>query len=214
MDLKKVKAFLFDMDDTIFCSERLNIELIDRFFREKFSLTLDNQDAEYVFGHSWQDIYHFISKKYSLRSDVDTIKEGVLALKRDYLKSHKLEIGDGFRDTLKFPVKKVIVSGSDEEEIEMMLDSAGLEGEFDFWIATRYGKGKPLPDGYQEALGRLDISPEEALVFEDSGSGIESARRAGISSVFVAQFAFHDHSGEADFAFPTFIEFNKFFARK
>lgn len=39
--------------------------------------------------------------------------------------------------------------------------------------------GKPEPDLYLKAAGRLAISPEDCIIFEDSLSGIEAAKRAG-----------------------------------
>jgi beta-phosphoglucomutase len=214
MDRNAIKAFIFDMDDTIFNSERLNIELINRYFLETFDLKLDDEDDEYVFGHAWQDIYIFVSNKYGLKSDYLSIRDGVLKLKREYLAGHKLELGRGVPETLGIPVRKAIVSGSADIEIEMMLESAGIAGSFEFCIATEYGKGKPKPDGFNEALERMKLRPSEALVFEDSFSGIASAKSAGIPVVFIRQFAFHDHSGKADYAFGDFAEFNKFFLSK
>lgn len=214
MNPKNIKAFLFDMDDTIFDSERLNVELIGRYFRENWGLTPDREDSEYVFGHAWQDIYRQMDRKYSLGAGVERIRDGVLELKRAYLASHPLITADGLAEVLALPVRKAIVSGSADIEIEMMLESAGIADRFEFAVATEEGKGKPLPDGFLTAVERLDIAPSEALAFEDSSSGIESAKRAGVPVVFIAQFAFRDRSDRADYAFPTLRAFHKFFTSK
>jgi HAD superfamily hydrolase (TIGR01509 family) len=42
---------------------------------------------------------------------------------------------------------------------------------------------KPAPDIYSEALGRLRVTPSDAVVFEDSDEGEEAAYRAGIPLV-------------------------------
>lgn len=57
------------------------------------------------------------------------------------------------------------------------------------------GRGKPAPDIYLVALGTInarrrgegkdEIRPEECLVFEDSVTGVESGRRAGMRVVWV-----------------------------
>ncbi|MGM9630289.1 HAD family hydrolase [Butyricicoccus sp.] len=44
-------------------------------------------------------------------------------------------------------------------------------------------KGKPDPEFYLRASGRIGIAPEHCIVFEDAVSGIESARRAGIGTI-------------------------------
>lgn len=47
----------------------------------------------------------------------------------------------------------------------------------------RISARKPAPDIYLQCARDLGVEPEECLVLEDSASGIESARRAGISRV-------------------------------
>jgi mannitol-1-/sugar-/sorbitol-6-phosphatase len=43
--------------------------------------------------------------------------------------------------------------------------------------------GKPAPDGYLAAATALGVSPGDAIVAEDSVSGIEAGRRAGVGYV-------------------------------
>jgi sugar-phosphatase len=47
-------------------------------------------------------------------------------------------------------------------------------------------RGKPDPEPYLLAAKRLDVSPEQCLVVEDSPAGIDSARSAGMRVVAVA----------------------------
>lgn len=50
-------------------------------------------------------------------------------------------------------------------------------------------KGKPDPDIYERAAQRLNLAPQDCIVFEDAISGIESARRAGAGKIIaVASF--------------------------
>lgn len=44
-------------------------------------------------------------------------------------------------------------------------------------------RGKPEPDIFLEAAGRLGVPPADCLVFEDAPLGIEAARRAGMRAV-------------------------------
>ena len=55
------------------------------------------------------------------------------------------------------------------------------------------GRGKPFPDIYQLALksindslapGEKVVSPAECLVFEDSVTGVEAGRRAGMRVIW------------------------------
>ena len=46
-------------------------------------------------------------------------------------------------------------------------------------------KSKPEPDIFLEAASRIDSSPEECLVIEDSFNGIRAAYSAGIRAIMV-----------------------------
>jgi len=45
--------------------------------------------------------------------------------------------------------------------------------------------GKPSPEVYLEAAGRLGAPPAACVVFEDSVVGIQAARRAGMRAIGV-----------------------------
>jgi len=79
-----------------------------------------------------------------------------------------------------------VVSGAPRRDIEDVLAAAGLE--IDVIVAAEdVARGKPDPEGYLRALELLDggFRPEEAVAFEDSEVGIESARAAGLRCIAV-----------------------------
>ncbi|MBL6669100.1 MAG: HAD family hydrolase [Flavobacteriaceae bacterium] len=47
-------------------------------------------------------------------------------------------------------------------------------------------KGKPHPDIFLTAARKLGVTPTDCLVFEDTHSGIESAKAAGMEVVGVS----------------------------
>jgi sugar-phosphatase len=44
-------------------------------------------------------------------------------------------------------------------------------------------RGKPDPEGYLTAASELGVFPSEALVLEDSASGVEAGREADVAAV-------------------------------
>lgn len=46
---------------------------------------------------------------------------------------------------------------------------------------------KPAPDLFLVAADKLDVRPEECLVIEDAGSGIEAADEAGMKVIAIAR---------------------------
>ena len=69
-----------------------------------------------------------------------------------------------------------------------VLDVAGLAGSFDpvvdGLVARRLGlAGKPAPDTFLEAARLLEVTPDRAVVIEDSASGVADACASGIGHV-------------------------------
>ncbi|MCX7868393.1 MAG: HAD-IA family hydrolase [Terrimicrobiaceae bacterium] len=79
-----------------------------------------------------------------------------------------------------------VASGGHREIIEATLDHLGVRGLFDAVVCFEdYARGKPAPDPFLEAARRIGVPPPDCLVFEDSPTGIEAARAAGMASVLV-----------------------------
>jgi sugar-phosphatase len=213
MDKTKIKGFIFDMDDTLVESEKLNIRLITDYFLDTWKIELDDNDKNLVYGHSWQTIYSEITKKYSLDISIFDVQDAILERKRKFLQKNKLPVAKGIDKVLALPQKKVIVSGSGTKEIQWILENVGILDKFEaFFSIEDYGKGKPEPDGFLMGLSYLELNPDEVIVFEDAKSGILSAKRAGIFSVFIREFAESDCANLADLAFDTFSDFFDFFS--
>lgn len=66
------------------------------------------------------------------------------------------------------------------------LDYLGLSQSFDYVLAgEEVSEGKPSPEIYIKVLNHFKLSPNEALVFEDSEIGMEASKRAGINFIHV-----------------------------
>ncbi|GAA2978769.1 MULTISPECIES: HAD family hydrolase [Streptomyces] len=74
-----------------------------------------------------------------------------------------------------------VASNCPREMVESCLDRAGLLGCFGHVVvAGEDVRPKPQPDVYSVAARLCGVPPEEALAVEDSLTGMESARRAGL----------------------------------
>jgi HAD superfamily hydrolase (TIGR01509 family) len=87
----------------------------------------------------------------------------------------------------RFPL--MVVTGTLRDEAEMILHRAGIRDLFlDIVAAEDVEHGKPQPDGFLAALGRLGfllrqrdaIEPAQALVIEDTPAGVQAGKRAGM----------------------------------
>ncbi len=83
-------------------------------------------------------------------------------------------------------LKMAIASSSSLEWVEGHLRRLGLWSYFDaVHTSDDVERTKPNPALYQLALQSLDLSPEEAIVLEDSPNGVTAAQKAGIFCVAV-----------------------------
>ena len=71
----------------------------------------------------------------------------------------------------------------------LILERVGIADAFDTIAASEdTPRHKPDPDPFLEAARRLGARPERCVVWEDSGLGIEAARRAGMHWIDVRSF--------------------------
>ena len=78
----------------------------------------------------------------------------------------------------------VVASGGQPEEVDVLLQAAGIKDLFDDVVTVADVKhGKPNPDIFLEVSRRMDIEPAACFVFEDSPPGFEAAKRAGMPFV-------------------------------
>jgi len=79
-----------------------------------------------------------------------------------------------------------VASGGHREIVIKTLEALKLMPYFETIVGMEdVERGKPAPDPFLEAARRLGVNPEDCLVFEDSPTGIEAARAAGMQYVFI-----------------------------
>ena len=83
-------------------------------------------------------------------------------------------------------VPKAIGSNAEPANINFVLDHFGLRRYFDVTVdGPQVNRPKPAPDIYLKAAELLGIKPANCIVFEDSPTGIEAGRAAGMRLVGV-----------------------------
>jgi len=98
-----------------------------------------------------------------------------------------------------------IASSSEKAWVAGHLARLDLLASFDVLsCAEDVAETKPSPALYLDALRRLQALPEEAIAFEDSEHGVESAKRAGLFCVAVPnRVTRHGNLARADLVLPS-----------
>ncbi len=203
-----VRALIYDFDDTIVESERINDELFSRLLQDEYGIALTREELDYLYGFAWSGVFDWLEEHRSLPVPRAAVWKRLMEVKRVFLSTHTLRAATGIRRMFTLPAAHAIVSGSTREELAMMMENIGMrEDSVDFILSDDdCTKGKPDPEGFLLALQRLRVPPQETIVFEDSVPGIEAAHRAGIPVAFVAELASRDNGASADARFATFQE--------
>jgi HAD superfamily hydrolase (TIGR01509 family) len=95
-----------------------------------------------------------------------------------------------------------VASNAPRRLLDAALRRGGFTGVFPVVIAAdEVREPKPAPEMYLRACHRLGVAPQDALAFEDSMTGLRSAKAAGLRTVGVPTLA----NGEfpADIVVPT-----------
>lgn len=113
------------------------------------------------------DVIDRMAERY--RADVPLIPGSVAAVRR---------LGERF--TL------ALASSSARPLIDQVLTTAGLTGAFAVTLSTEeVPRGKPAPDVYLTAAGKLGLEPVDCAAVEDSSNGLRSAGAAGLAVIAV-----------------------------
>ncbi|MGH2959921.1 MAG: HAD family hydrolase, partial [Solirubrobacterales bacterium] len=100
-------------------------------------------------------------------------------------------------DQLANSVPIAVASNSPRVLLEAALERGGLSGRFLHTIAAdEVSAPKPDPEIYRSACEMLGVEPSSALAFEDSMTGVTSARAAGMRVIGVPTLQQSDFSAD------------------
>jgi HAD superfamily hydrolase (TIGR01509 family) len=108
------------------------------------------------------------------------------------------------RDAVFYAARRVpvaVVSGAFRREIEPVLVGAGLDRHVSVLVtADDVERGKPDPAAYRLAVDLIDgdVAAEDVVAFEDTESGVASAKAAGLRCVALVGTHPPDRLGRAD----------------
>jgi beta-phosphoglucomutase len=182
------RAVIFDFNGTLSQDEPILCEIFVELFAEHGKPMSAQEYFDELAGLSDPEVVRtWLGREHP---DVDEVI-------RERIVRYRAAVADGssIPDEVKAAVRHAaervpvaIVSGAAREEIEPVLEAAGLRAAFTVLVSSDdVERGKPEPDGYVRALELLDgdLAPADALVFEDTEAGIAAAKAAGMRCIAV-----------------------------
>ena len=182
-------AILFDLDGTLTNTDDLHFEVWQALVRE-YGLEIDQAFYDrHVSGRLNKDIIPDILPQLSAEAALALSDRKEAEFRRQAATA--LVPLPGLMPLLAWidaqGLKKSVVTNAPVENAYFTLQVLDLKERFPVVvIGEQCTFGKPHPMPYQVSLERLGVSPEQALVFEDSPTGIQSAVGAGLFTVGIA----------------------------
>lgn len=209
--MSELRAIIFDFDGVIADTEPLHFAAL----REVLAgIEIVLTEAEYYTDYlGFDDRGCFMAALHQHHRDVSPLVLAKLMHQKAlaYLTAVKqhLAVFPGVRELVRDAADRyplAIASGALRNEIELILEEAGLRKAFrHITSAEDVSRGKPAPDpflhalaGLNRLLGRDSLTPDDCLVIEDSLPGIRGARSAGMKVLAVANTHAMQDLGEAD----------------
>ena len=176
-------AIVFDFNGTLSRDEPVLCEIYCELFAEHGRPLSAQEYFDELAGHSEEEIVgRWLGFDYP-RTD-EAIADRIA---RYIAGADGSTISEEARAAVRYAAERVpvaVVSGATRAEIEPVLAAAGLAGSVTAIVpADDVVHGKPDPEGYLRALELLGV--RDALVFEDTEAGVESAAAAGLRVVGV-----------------------------
>ena len=186
--LKGKKAVLFDLDGTLVDSMWVWSEVDIRYLGE-MGLSVPADLQEEIEGMGFTEVAEYFKKRFQISQDIEQIKETLNILAMDAYQN-QVKLKPGIRSFLTYlksqNIRTAVASSNSRELIEAVLKSHRIDRYFDCIVTScEVQRGKPAPDVYLEAAGRLGVKPENCLVFEDIVAGIQSGKAAGMTTCAV-----------------------------
>jgi phosphoglycolate phosphatase len=187
--LRKVRAFLFDLDGTLIDSKADLVASVNAMLR---ATGRPEQSTEIVASYIGHGAPRLIASVLG-PSVSDLERAEGLRIFLEHYEEHKLDatrpyagVGAGLKALTELGLLMAVLTNKPVKISVDILRGLGLEKYFRaIYGGDSFATRKPNPEGALQILRELGVSPEEAAMVGDSDPDIETARNSGMLGVAV-----------------------------
>jgi len=203
--------FIFDCDGVLVNSEPFSCAAWFSSLKE-FDINLpSNFDFTPLFGLNTKSVVRFFYDRFP--EQLKFISPKIIQEKKEEeyyrLSAGNLHVFPGIIEFLNElqnnHFKKIVASSGVPKKIEFNLFQSGLKEWFPQYVSGEEVQfGKPHPDIFLKAAEKLNVLPEECVVFEDALNGIDAAKKAGMFVIGITNTFSADKLKRADIIISSF----------
>jgi beta-phosphoglucomutase family hydrolase len=201
------KAVIFDMDGTLVDSTKSDYLAWERLF-SFYNKTLSYEDYLPMLGIRSAEI---VKQYLPVKND----EEVQFALTKKLVFFHEIISQNGiepvpYADIFLKQIKRLnvpvaLATSSRKAKMEMVMEKLNLLVYFDAVVTGGdVIKGKPAPDIFIKAAEKLNVPPQDCIVFEDASNGVKAAKNAFMKCVAFSLAQPPEALQEADLIIDTF----------
>jgi HAD superfamily hydrolase (TIGR01509 family) len=177
---RRFDLVIFDCDGVLIDSEVLSCQcLVEVLRRHDVVLDLETAFTHFLGRSTVAIVEHYLGLGQSLPADFGVALQASI---RDSFAGSLTAMPNVEKLLRSLDIAYCLASSSDLERINFSLAVTGLRGLFEgrVFSAEMVPEGKPAPDLFLYAAARMGARPERTLVIEDSVSGVQAAKAAGM----------------------------------
>lgn len=184
-----IKAVIFDMDGLMIDSERVTFEGYQHVMK-KMGLEITRDFYLTLLGKPIKGIYQRFYDAYGNDFPIEAVIKEVHQYMADLFETEGVPLKPGLSQLLEYlkahQYRTIVATSSNRDRVDKILARAGITAYFDDSICgDEVTKGKPDPEVFLKSCEKLEVTPDQAIVLEDSEAGILAASRAKIQVLCV-----------------------------
>jgi beta-phosphoglucomutase len=210
--MSELKAVLFDLDGTLLDNNEFHLKAWKQYLEESGKKISDEDFKENISGRTNKDAIEHV---YDKQMSEEEASEYYLKKEEIYRKMYEPEIApiNGLIDFLKElkerNITMAIATSGIPVNIDFMFDHVPIKEFFSEIVkAEDISKGKPDPEIFLKTAQALNIPAENCIVFEDSTSGVEAGKAAGMKVVALTTTHTPEELNKADLVINDYTEIN------
>ena len=185
------KGAIFDFNGTLFWDTAFHDRAFDIFLEKHGVQLTDEEKRVKIHGQTNPDIMRGIFGNHLTEQQIHDFSQDKELIYRQ-LCIDDLKLASGAEELFDFFKAKgipfTIATSAGIENVSFYFENMHLDRWFSMdKVVYNNGtfRGKPHPDVFINAAGKLDLLPEQTVIFEDSVPGIEAAENAGAGKIYI-----------------------------